>query len=252
MLQNAKDRRAIFEEAAGISRFKAKKIEAERRLSRVQSNLTRLGDIVDEVASRLKSIRSQAGKAERYRQANERMKELRTQVAWAEWREFSWELETTEKDLAASIATHKELESLRQKMSEQRQSADLELQQIAGQARDIEQTRSSKLQKIAEYAGRRTADHASIEDARGSVAKLLRRVRLLQTQAGSAAENLECDGAVAGYEDELSRVRERNTAAQLERTKSKTKSTRSLPAAAFSNNTSLWCELSQTRIETSA
>jgi chromosome segregation protein len=49
MLQaSAKDRRAIFEEAAGISRFKAKKVEAERRLARVQTNLTRLGDIVDE------------------------------------------------------------------------------------------------------------------------------------------------------------------------------------------------------------
>ena len=62
-----RERRAIFEEAAGISRFKAKKVEAERRLARVQSNLTRLGDIVDEVGARLKSIRSQASKAERYR-----------------------------------------------------------------------------------------------------------------------------------------------------------------------------------------
>ncbi|MGB1927553.1 MAG: AAA family ATPase, partial [Rubripirellula sp.] len=79
MLQaNAKDRRAIFEEAAGISRFKSKKLEAERRLARVQSNLTRLGDIVDEVGGRLKSIRSQASKAERYRQANQRLKDLRT------------------------------------------------------------------------------------------------------------------------------------------------------------------------------
>ncbi|MEM9587450.1 MAG: AAA family ATPase, partial [Planctomycetota bacterium] len=83
MLQaNAKDRRAIFEEAAGISRFKAKKVEAERRLARVKSNLTRLGDIVDEVATRLRSLKSQASKAERYRQANERLRELRTQVAW--------------------------------------------------------------------------------------------------------------------------------------------------------------------------
>ena len=114
MLQaNPKDRRAIFEEAAGISRFKAKKTEAERRLTRVQSNLTRLGDIVDEVASRLKNIRSQAGKAERYRQANDRMKALRTQMAWADWRELSWELETTETDLAKAIATHKDLETLR-------------------------------------------------------------------------------------------------------------------------------------------
>ncbi len=50
MLQaSPKDRRAIFEEAAGISRFKAKKVEAERRLQRVNQNLLRLSDIVEEV-----------------------------------------------------------------------------------------------------------------------------------------------------------------------------------------------------------
>ena len=219
MLQaNAKDRRAIFEEAAGISRFKAKKTEAERRLSRVQSNLTRLGDIVDEVASRLKNIRSQAGKAERYRQANDRMKTLRTQMAWADWRELSWELDTTETDLAKAIATHQDLETLRARMSEERQAADLQLQQIAEEAREIETQRSSKLQKIAEHAGRRTADKASIQDARGNVAKLLRRVRLLQTQAGSAAAELRnATERLQSYEDELARVRQQNTTAQCER-----------------------------------
>ena len=52
---SAKDRRAIFEEAAGISRFKAKKIEAERRLERVDQNLLRLSDIVEEVETRLEA-----------------------------------------------------------------------------------------------------------------------------------------------------------------------------------------------------
>ena len=219
MLQaNAKDRRAIFEEAAGISRFKAKKIEAERRLARVQSNLTRLGDIVDEVASRLKSIRSQAGKAERYQQANSRMKSLRTQMAWADWRELTWKLETIESDLANSIATHKDLELLRARMSEERQAADLQLQQIAEEARELEKQRSAQLQKIAEYAGRRTADKSATQDTRGSVAKLLRRVRLLQTQAGSAAAELQnATDRLQNYEDDLARVRERNTAVQLER-----------------------------------
>src|SRR3954470_19176654 len=51
LLQTApKERRTIFEEAAGISRFKAKKTETLRRLERVDANLTRLGDILDEVA----------------------------------------------------------------------------------------------------------------------------------------------------------------------------------------------------------
>src|SRR5690606_1333956 len=52
---SAKDRRAIFEEAAGISRFKAKKVESLRRLERVEQNLLRLADIVEEVENRLKT-----------------------------------------------------------------------------------------------------------------------------------------------------------------------------------------------------
>ncbi len=224
MLQaNAKDRRAIFEEAAGISRFKAKKIEAERRLARVQGNLTRLGDIVDEVASRLKSIRSQASKAERYRQASERMKELRTQVAWTDWAELSNEFDSSETELAAAMAKHKELEQLRNEMTEQRQAADLQLQKIADEARTVEEQRSQWLQKIAEFAGRREADNAAIVDLRSSVAKSLRRVRLLQTQAGSAAAELRsATDRLKEYEQNLTHIRGRNAEAEAERDKIQT------------------------------
>ncbi len=81
-----RDRRAIFEEAAGISRFKAKKLEAQRRLERVDQNLLRLSDIVEEVGNRLRSVRSQAAKARRYREYSDRLQQLRTQVAMTEWR----------------------------------------------------------------------------------------------------------------------------------------------------------------------
>ena len=81
LLQSSpRDRRVIFEEAAGISRFKAKKIEALRRLERVEQNLLRLSDIVDEVETRLRTVRQQAGKARRYKEHADRLQELRTQV----------------------------------------------------------------------------------------------------------------------------------------------------------------------------
>ena len=73
-----KERRAIFEEAAGISRFKAKKVESQRRLDRVEQNLLRLSDIVEEVDRRLKSLRNQATKARRYKEHTDRLRELRT------------------------------------------------------------------------------------------------------------------------------------------------------------------------------
>src|SRR5215469_5784694 len=78
-----RDRRLIFEEAAGISRFKAKKIESLRRLERVDQNLLRLSDIVQEVENRLKSVRMQAAKAQRYKEVADRLQELRTQVGLA-------------------------------------------------------------------------------------------------------------------------------------------------------------------------
>lgn len=84
-----KDRRAIFEEAAGISRFNAKKLEAERRLDRVEQNLVRLADIVEEVDGRLRKLKSQASKARRYKEYSDRLKELRTQVALVDWRQSS-------------------------------------------------------------------------------------------------------------------------------------------------------------------
>ncbi len=84
-----RDRRAIFEEAAGISRFRAKRQDAARRLARVEQNLLRLSDIVDEVESRLRSVRMQAGKAQRYREGVKRLKELRTEIGITDWLRLS-------------------------------------------------------------------------------------------------------------------------------------------------------------------
>lgn len=94
MLQStSKDRRAIFEEAAGISRFKAKSVETQRRLARVEQNLLRLADIVEEVGSRYRSIKAQASKAVRYRQASARLKLLRTHLAKLDYQFFQNRLE---------------------------------------------------------------------------------------------------------------------------------------------------------------
>ncbi len=103
---SAKDRRAIFEEAAGISRFKAKKVEAQRRLERVDQNMLRLRDIVDEVEGRLKSVRNQASKARRYREYSERLQELRTQVALSDWRKLTDRIVGYEQDLVKFAEEH--------------------------------------------------------------------------------------------------------------------------------------------------
>ena len=100
LLQSSpRDRRVIFEEAAGISQFKAKKAAATRRLERVEQNLLRLSDIVDEVESRLRSVRSQAGKARRYRESTARLQQLRTEIGLVDWRALTKQIAARETQL---------------------------------------------------------------------------------------------------------------------------------------------------------
>jgi chromosome segregation protein len=79
------DRRAIFEEAAGISKYRAHKKEALRKLEYTEQNMLRLADILSEVQKQLRSIKFQAGKARNYLQYCGRLKELQVNYSLAEY-----------------------------------------------------------------------------------------------------------------------------------------------------------------------
>ncbi|QOV89864.1 chromosome segregation protein SMC [Humisphaera borealis] len=82
---NPEERRLIFEEAAGISKFKQRKKEAQRKLEKVDQNLVRVHDIVEEVDRRLRSVKVQAGKARNYQEYAVRLNELRLSYALREY-----------------------------------------------------------------------------------------------------------------------------------------------------------------------
>src|SRR6476646_1517859 len=82
---NPEERRLIFEEAAGISKFKARKKEAQRKLEKVDLNLVRVNDIVEEVEKRLRSVKIQAGRARTYQEHSQRLIELRLMYALQEY-----------------------------------------------------------------------------------------------------------------------------------------------------------------------
>ncbi len=79
------DRRLVFEEAAGISKYKAHKKEALRKLERTEQNLLRLADILSEVGKRLRSVKLQAGKARNYLEYTQRLKELQVNFSLVEY-----------------------------------------------------------------------------------------------------------------------------------------------------------------------
>ncbi|MCZ2342376.1 MAG: chromosome segregation protein SMC [Bacteroidales bacterium] len=97
---STKDRRIIFEEAAGISRFKARKIEALRKLEETDRNLSRVRDILQELDKQLRTLRLQAAKAQRYQEYSTRLRELRVGIGTIEYRELSAALTAEESVLA--------------------------------------------------------------------------------------------------------------------------------------------------------
>ncbi len=94
------ERRVIFEEAAGVSKFKAHKKEALRKLERTEQNLLRLADIVGEVERQLRSIKLQAGKARNYLAYSERLKELRVNYSLAEYHKVVTQIREKKEDLS--------------------------------------------------------------------------------------------------------------------------------------------------------
>ncbi|HEX4610594.1 MAG TPA: chromosome segregation protein SMC [Urbifossiella sp.] len=97
---STKDRREIFDEAAGISRFKAKKTEALRKLVAVEANLTRSRDRLDGLDTQLRTLRMQASKAQKYKEYSDRLRALRVGLGAKEYRDLSAALAAEERALA--------------------------------------------------------------------------------------------------------------------------------------------------------
>jgi chromosome segregation protein len=77
----AEERRALIEEAAGIGKYKARRVEAERKLEATEQNLQRVSDVLSEIRRQISSIERQARKAARFKHLRERLRQLELSLA---------------------------------------------------------------------------------------------------------------------------------------------------------------------------
>ena len=180
---STKDRRIIFEEAAGISRFKAKKIETLRKLERVDADLTRVRDILLELDKQLRTLRLQASKAQRYQEYTAELQGLRVGLAAQDYRELSATLEEQ----------HRLLASLRAEVADATRESSAREQRIQNLERELAATEETLRRHEAELAQAKqqiAAQTATAKFERGQSANLeaeilrlnLQRVDLLRRQ----------------------------------------------------------------------
>jgi len=191
------DRRAVFEEAAGISKYRAHKKEALRKLDRTEQNLLRLADILGEVTKRLRSVKLQAAKARNYLQYNQRLKELQVNYWLAEYaknltqlKEKETILEQVQQKLSRLEVELTKNDTLISKLGEEKiemehklKAADNLLVTVAGK---IEQT----LQRIEFLRARITELQQRKENAGQQIEKLQEQERILKENLGRHIQEL--------------------------------------------------------------
>ena len=204
-----RDRRAIFEEAAGISRFKAKKIEAQRRLERVDQNLLRLSDVIEEVDSRLRSARAQAAKARRYQEYSDRLQELRTQVGLADWRVLSEKIQALDAEL-------NELRSQAGDMTAHLNAVETQTNQLDAQSKDADEALRACESQIARGGERLASCQSTAEHERLRLHDLIEQASRHSRQLASMEHRVkdlcyqlqETVGEVAKAQVEYQQVRQ--------------------------------------------
>ena len=205
------DRREVFEEAAGISRFRHRKEEAERKLERTQENLVRITDKIDELELQVEPLRQQSEKAKKFLILRDELRGL----------EISLWLDQLEKIRAGSIKTLSDYENaLRQKGEVQQQVEQLyaAAETFSAQMREkdveAEGVRFQMMQREADANGLENAIAVLKTNIQNNLENRDRIQRELEQQEGRAdsiaaqigerqARLEELDGQAAGLRKEL-------------------------------------------------
>ena len=150
------ERRAIFEEAAGVLKYKTRRKETESKLQQTQDNLDRLEDIIYELDNQIKPLEKQAENARKFLDLEGQRKAIYLDVLVAQIKENKSELESTEEELAqvqelltSYYQKREKLEEENQNLKKQRQDLQAEMAKDQGSLMDLTSLISDLERKLA-------------------------------------------------------------------------------------------------------
>ncbi|MFH1377474.1 MAG: chromosome segregation protein SMC [Planctomycetota bacterium] len=196
---SAKDRRAVFEEAAGISRYKVSLKRARKSLERVQTNLDRLDDVVGEVRQNLAKVERQASKARRYRAIQDELKDNRLLIALYDYKHLSESHLAVKEALDAAIESERSLEaefSIIQSQVVEKETAGEEIERelmISANTLNASREDLARLETEMTYQRQRIIELAAQRDAAERIAA--------ETDAKREAMRYDADAALDACAD---------------------------------------------------
>ena len=205
------ERRVIFEEAAGVMKYRSRRREAERRMKDTRQNLDRVLDLLDEVRSQCRSLKQQASRAERFKKMQDEFSRARSISFGLRYRELQYRHRQVEQQLqqakhaeaeAAAGLTHgeKAVSAARDQLIAHEQEA----QRVQDKLRRAERIRSDLQQQAERMAGERRLLSERKESLAGRIAEMESRRQQLQADVRQIEAELaeQDDSALQAHQRE--------------------------------------------------
>src|SRR5262249_31459827 len=221
------DRRALIEEAAGITKFKSRKRATELKLESARQNLTRLNDIISEVERQVNSLKRQAQKARRYRRLRDEMRALLKIVFTADYYRLSEAIERIARELTEAERIQMELDARVAEREALHRSASTECRVAEDNLTGLREQYSAIELEADRARNKRAFEQQQIDGLNGRVQQVDRdqqqlnsRLALIeeasqqrsatagQLEAGLSAARMDLLARETSYQEQTARVRD--------------------------------------------
>ncbi|MFM1822744.1 MAG: Chromosome partition protein Smc, partial [Planctomycetota bacterium] len=224
LLANPVERRAILEEAAGVARFRVRKVEASRKLDAAERNLVTTREQLANTERRLRIVRGQADKAKRFQELDARRRFLRRELSLDLYHELYERLKGLTSELAALETEKAQLVATLAAAEDAKQDAEIARHEVETEQHRLEQRRlelsgaEAQARQRAEFA-KRTLDEArsALDEERGQLERLGAESQALAAEASRADEALaRAESTATGAETTAAAAGEARQKAQQE------------------------------------
>ncbi|HFU4459838.1 TPA: chromosome segregation protein SMC [Streptococcus suis] len=208
------ERRAIFEEAAGVLKYKTRKKETESKLEQAQGNLDRLDDIIYELDNQVKPLEKQAQTAKKFLELDEQRKALYLDVLVAQLTlgkekltEKEAELDTVKTELTSYYQQRSELEQENQTLKEKRHRLSEQLEREQAVLLDLTKLISDLERKIEVHKLESSQNESSRQEAQERLESMLEKRSGLDQQIGQKQEKIaQLERSLSSLKEDIAAV----------------------------------------------